>query len=357
MDRPTLLILSVGELGSSVLEAAARSGLFARIVIAGRDEGKAVARANSAAIGAGLEGWYPSVVGERLDVDDPAFVPRIRAIAPDIVLTTATLMPWWQVDRSTAAKLPFGGYVSLHLAVMKTFRDRLAEADLNAIWIGASYPDVLNPILHRTGFGPLCGIGNVAEPIPKLIAGLSRRLNTSPGAIAVKLVAQHAFEYHAFADAPTGDAPPFLLHAEADGADVTAMAREMLLAPFPFTYDLFFNRVTASAAIQAFRAFLSPGPTATHLPGVNGLVGGYPVIVRDGAATLDLHPSWSETEAIDTNRRSLPYEGIESIGPDGEVAFTEAAQAAFHRLLGKRVERVTIETAAHQAHDLLRALT
>ena len=64
MGKPVLLIVSVGELGTNVLEAAARSGLFSHIVIAGRCASKALERANSALIGAGLEGHYPSVSAE-----------------------------------------------------------------------------------------------------------------------------------------------------------------------------------------------------------------------------------------------------------------------------------------------------
>jgi hypothetical protein len=356
MNKPVLLIVSVGELGTNVLEAAARSGLFSRIVIAGRKAEKARVRANSAVIGAGLEGHYPTIVGEELDVDSPTFIKKIKAINPDIIFTTATLMPWWQVDKSVAPKLPFGGYLSLHLAVMKTFRDRLAEVDLNAIWIGASYPDVVNPILHRTGFGPLCGIGNVQEPIPKIISGLSRRLKIPANDISVKLVAQHAFEYPVLSDVVPADLPPYLLHAEANGADVTDLARVVLLEPFPLKFDLFFNRVTASAAVQAFKGFAGAGPTAMHLPGVNGLVGGYPVIVQNGTVQLDLHPTWSEAEAIDTNLRSLPWEGIDSIDTDGTVNFTEATQEAFGKLVGKRIARVSIHTAAEQAQEILKAL-
>ncbi|QIE44483.1 hypothetical protein G5B38_02470 [Pseudohalocynthiibacter aestuariivivens] len=356
MDKPTLLIVSVGELGTNVLEAAARSGLFSRIVIAGRNAAKARARANGALIGAGLEGHYPTIVGEQLDVDNPSFVKDIKAINPDFVFTTATLMPWWQVDQSSAPKLPFGGYVSLHLAVMKTFRDRLAEADLDAIWIGASYPDVVNPILCRTGFGPLCGIGNVQEPIPKLLSGLSNRLQVPTDEISVRLVAQHAFEYPVLSDGASADLPPYLLHAEANGNDVTELAREILLEPFPFTFDLFFNRVTASAAIQAFDSFVIPEATAVHLPAPNGLVGGYPVTVQNNEIKLDLHPAWSEADAIDTNLRSLPCEGIEAIEADGTVTFTEVTQAAFAKLVGKPIERVTIHTAAEQAQEILKAL-
>ncbi len=356
MDKPVLLIISVGELGTNVLEAAARSGLFSTIIIAGRDGGKARARANVTLIGAGLEGYFPAIVGEELDVESPGFVKKIRAINSDFIFTTATLMPWWQIDKSAAPKLPFGGYLSLHLGVMKTFRDRLAEADLDGIWIGASYPDVVNPILHRTGFGPLCGIGNVQEPIPKIVAGLSDRLKCPVAEISVKLVAQHAFEYPIFSDVVPADLPPYLLSVEASGADVTDLAREILLQPFPFRFDLFFNRVTASAAIQAFKSFVSSKPSALHLPGVNGLVGGYPVIVDNGKVQLDLHPTWTEADAIDTNLRSLPWEGIESIENDGAVNFTEATQQAFNTLVGRPIARVTVDTAAQQAQEILKAL-
>lgn len=355
MVKPTLLILSVGELGSNVLEAAARSGLFGRIVIGGRNVARARERANGAMIGAGLEGCYPIIDAERLDVEDRGFVSKLRDLTPDIVLTTASLMPWWQIDRSNAPKLPFGGYVALHLAVMKTFRDRLAEADLSAVWIGASYPDVINPVLHRTGFGPLGGIGNVQEPVPKLRIGLARRLGVAPGDVSVRLVAQHAFEYFVFSEQAADALPPYMLHAEADGQDITDLAREILSEPFPFRYDLFFNRVTASAAIEVFRGLLSTDPVATHMPGVDGLVGGYPVVLKDRRAALDLHPSWTRTEAIETNERSTRWEGIEQIDPDGTIHFTESAQAAFVDLLGKPVARVTADTAASQARDILAA--
>lgn len=356
MDSPTLLILSVGELGSSVLEAAARSGDYGRIIIAGRSGARARARANGAMIGAGLEGHYPRIDAEEMDVDAPDFLTRLRAVNPDIVLTTASLMPWWQIDQSKAPKLPFGGYVALHLAVMNTFRDRLAEADLSAVWVNASYPDVLNPVLHRTGFGPLCGIGNVQEPVPKLRIILSRQMGVAPREVSVRLVAQHAFEYYVFSETGATELPPHLLHVEVGGEDMTEAAHTILQAPFPFLYDLFFNRVTASAAIEAFRGLMSSAPVPAHLPGVNGLIGGYPVVLCNRSAVLDLHPSWSETQAVAVNEASMRWEGIEEIAADGEIRFTEAAQRAFHALLGRSVDRVCPRTAPVQAGAILGAL-
>ena len=78
---------------------------------------------------------------------------------------------------------------------MQKFRHQIAEAGINTFWIGASFPDVINAMLNRTGFGPDCGIGNVQEPIAKIQMETGRALGVEPNEVTVKLVAQHAFEY------------------------------------------------------------------------------------------------------------------------------------------------------------------
>ena len=356
MTKPTLLIISVGQLGTNILEAVARAGLFDRIVIAGRDGQLARGRANSAMIGAGLEGAYPDIKAAELDVGSPSFVNDIRSLSPDFVLTTASLMPWWKVDESSAPKLPFGGYVSLHLSLARLFRDRLADADLSAKWINASYPDVVNPVLAKTGFGPLCGLGNVQEPIPKIVHGLCAELNVRPSQVRVRLVAQHAFEYYVFSEDAGGQPPPHLLHAEVNGEDRTALAEEILFRPFAFRYDQFFNRVTASAAVEALAALTSSKPSFVHMPGVLGLVGGYPVTVDGEVIRLDLHHDWTEADAHDVNLRSLRWEGIDTIEEDGTIVFTQEAQIAFRTLLGRPVERLHLDNAQDHAERILAAL-
>ncbi|MEM6848264.1 MAG: hypothetical protein AAF580_09340 [Pseudomonadota bacterium] len=356
MTKPSLLIISVGQLGTNILEAVARANLFDRIVIAGRDGRLAQERANGAMVGAGLEGAYPDIKAAELDVGAPSFVNDIRRLSPDFVLTTASLMPWWKVGESRAPKLPFGGYVSLHLSLARLFRDRLADADLGAKWINASYPDVVNPILGKTGCGPLCGIGNVQEPLPKIIHGLCSELNVPPSDVRVRLVAQHAFEYYVFSEDTGGNPPPHLLYAEVNGEDKTALAEEILFRPFAFRYDLFFNRVTASAAVEALAALTSDKPSFVHMPGVLGLVGGYPVTVDGGAVRLDLHDDWTEADAHDVNRRSLRWEGIETIENDGTILFTEEAQIAFRALVGRPIEGLRLDDAQDHANRILAAL-
>lgn len=356
MAKPSLLIISLGELSTALLEAVARSGLFDRIIVGSRSRLKAVQRANNAIIGAGIEGHYPSITADEFDIDEPSFVAKLREVSPDIIFTAPSLMPWWKLDDSNQPLLPFAGYTSLHLALMAKFRDKICDANVNALWVGASYPDVINPVLHRSGFGPDCGIGNVQEPIPKIKAGVARKLGCRPLDVSVHLVAQHALEYFILSDQASPELPPYLLKATVHGRDQTPLAEQVLREPFSFPYDLHFNRVTASAGLVALKALTSTTVSDIHLPGIGKFPGGYPVKVSSSKLELSLPPEWSLEQAVEINTQSLKWDGIEAIENDGTIIFTSKTQEALHQLLGKSVERLNVSNAAEQAQEILSAL-
>ncbi len=352
----TLFIISLGELGTSLLEAVARSNLFRRIVVGSRSEIKAIRRMNNALIGAGMEDCYPQLEAVEFDFNDPASTSVLKSVNPDVIFSAPTLMPWWKISTPGSGAIPFGGYISLQLAPMRILQARIAEANLDSLWIAASFPDVINPVLAACGLAPFCGIGNVQEPIAKICSRVAAVHHVEPAAVSVRLVAQHAFEYFVMRDEGCNELPPYLLEVLIDGKDVTATAREVLKAPFPFPYDLHFNRVTASAGLNVLKAMSNSSPTATHLPGCLGLPGGYPVIIDGREIRLDLAPGWTRDEAIDVNRRSMRWDGIEQINTDGTVVFTQETSKALFNLTGEKISGVHPDTAIRQAHTLLEAL-
>lgn len=352
----TLLIISIGELGTHLLEAVARSGLFRRIVVGSRSQHKALERINCCRIGAGVEGYFPVLEAIELDFNHAASVRTLKSLDPDVVFSAPSLMPWWKISEPSSGAVPFGGYISLQLAPMVMLRERLANAGLSALWIGASFPDVINPVLHRTGFGPICGIGNVQEPIAKIQYGVASRCAVDPADVNVRLVAQHAFEYYVMRQQIDPELPPHLLEVQVDGVDFTSLGQDVLRESFPFPYDLHFNRVTASAGVMALRALAAPVATKTHLPGINGLVGGYPVTVDDKSITLDLAEHWSVEQAIAVNEESLRWDGIESVADDGNVVFSDNTAAALKQLLGQETLSVDPESAMTQAQKILASL-
>ena len=167
MNKPSLLLISIGELATHLLEAVARTDIFDTIVVASRDFEKAKKRANNALLGAGIEGFFPRIIAEKLDVHSNDFAMRLREIKPDFIFSAPSLLPWWKLAPD-GIDVPFAGYTALHLSLMQKFRNRIAESGINSIWIGASFPDVLNAMLNRTVFGPDYAIGNVEEPIAKI---------------------------------------------------------------------------------------------------------------------------------------------------------------------------------------------
>ncbi|MCI5095367.1 MAG: hypothetical protein MRY77_03545 [Rhodobacteraceae bacterium] len=355
MSKPSLMILSLGELGTNLLEAVSRADLFGTIFVASRDLTKAQERAGNAMIGAGLEGHFPDIRAVELDLNATGFARQFSDIAPDYLFSAPSLLPWWRLD-AMEVQLPFAACTSLHLALMVDLRNRLSEANHKAFWIGASYPDVINAVLNRTGFGPDCGIGNVQEPIPKIQRHVATQMGCAPGQVEVRLVAQHAFEYYVLNASAHDELPPHLLQVTVDGQDVTHLAVQALRQSFPFPYDLHFNRVTASAGVQALRALTADTPTATHLPGLGSLIGGYPVLASREGISLNLPPHWTKAQAIAANEASLEWDGIAGVDVDGTIHFAEQTAESLRILLGHPTETLTTQTAAAQAKALLAAL-
>jgi len=359
-----LLLIALGQLSGHILEAAARSDVFREIVVAGRNPPKGIARTNLTRIGAGVEGRFPSVAFRELDVNKLAAADEIRRIAPDVALAAPSMMPWWKLERlsgkrgDAARRVPFAGWLACHLAPMLAVRRAWAESGLDAPWIGASYPDVVNAILHRTGPGPACGVGNVDEIVPKIRIAAAEAAGVDPGTVDVWLVAQHALEYFAYREDgfAAEEAPPFLLKVTAGGRDLTEIGRTALMRPYPISYGLEFNSLTASSAKRLLAAFADHGEVRMHAPAPGGLVGGYPVKIARGTVEVDLPQEWSSGQAEACNLAALPWDGIESVEADGSVVFTAETAQGLYALLGRAVHGLRPQDAPALAEALVAAV-
>jgi hypothetical protein len=100
------------------------------------------------------------------------------------------------------------------------------------------------------------------------------------------------------------------------------------LAP-PLAPSLRYNYVTAASAIPVLLALL-PGaaPLRWSTPSPGGLPGGYPVRIDRGSVTLDLPPGVTEDQAIVFSKQQALADGVERIGDDGTVYFTDACREA-----------------------------
>ena len=114
----------------------ARTEIFGTIVVASRNLEKAKKRTNNAVLGAGIEGFFPRIIAEKLDIHSNDFSTRLREIKPDFIFSAPSLLPWWKLAPD-GINIPFAGYTALHLSLMQKFRNRIAESSVKSIWIGA----------------------------------------------------------------------------------------------------------------------------------------------------------------------------------------------------------------------------
>lgn len=358
-----LLLISLGQLNGHILEALARSGAFAEIVVVGRDPARGMRKTNQARIGAAIEGHYPTIRFAELDVNQASAAGLLREVAPDVMLAAPSMLPWWQLDRLTGVRagvaraVPFAGWLACHLAPMLAVRRAWADSGLEVPWVGASYPDVVNAVLHRSGPGPACGVGNVDEVIPKIRFAVAGETGCDPEAVKVRLVAQHALEYFVYreTDTPPAEAPPFMLYAELDGRDLSDIARAGMFTPYPIPYELDFNLLTAASALKLLPALAGHGKVHMHVPAPDGLPGGYPVCIEAGRVSLDLPAGWTIEDAVSCNLASLPWDGLQSIEKDGSAVFNHGTSRALFDLTGECFESLAPDAAGAMASKLLKA--
>ncbi len=359
--RPKILLVGLGGLGSTILELLVRLEGLGPIVVASRNAERGTARCNLARLGAMAQDGVPDLSFIPLDINDREAVVRlVRRISPDLILNTATLQPWWLVDllpeepRERLRQAGFGVWLPLHLPLTLRLMEALQAAGYRGVTLSAPFPDVIHYILGRLGLAPTCGVGNLAEIVPKVRWLVAIRLGVAPAEVRVWMVGHHALEEHVFGR-PRTPRPPYFLRVEWAGHDLTAevQAEELLFSPYPLPSGPATHFLTAGATVRLVQALFAEEETLLHAPGPHGLPGGYPLLVGNGQVRLAPIPGLTPEEAIAINERSHPFDGIERIEADGTVVFVPEAAAVLRQELGYDCPRLPPGEAEEWAKELM----
>jgi hypothetical protein len=199
---------------------------------------------------------------------------------------------------------------------------RAAAASVpEAYFVNCCYPDVVNPMIAAVRLPITSGIGNVAI-LEHAFAGA-----LGPAHEKIHLLAQHAAlaQFRRPAEERAGKAPLRMWLGGREVADVFERFASVKLAPEPVI------DISGASGIPLFIAMISRKPWSGHVPGPNGLSGGYPVRLEDGALKLDLPPGLSESEAIDWNTAFEKENGV-LVGPGGLVSYTGKVEEVLRRV-------------------------
>ena len=364
--KRTVMLIGLGGLGRTALELLACVPEVKRIVVASRNEEYGIASCNLIRLGAISRGFSPEINFTPLDLNnEEAISETVHRETPDLIFSTATMqspLVSFKLPPAQSASIQnagFGVWLPVHLNLTLKLMQALHQVDFKGLTVTAPYPDVVNCILRHLNIAPTCGIGNVDMLIPKVRMLAAQHLGVTPEEVQVQMVGHHALAHHIIITVTMGrageEAPPYYLHVEHNGRNVTEEvdAHELLFAPLPTPMGPESNFAVAASAVRLIQALLSEKQSLLHAPAPKGLPGGYPVIASCHGIDIAPIKGLSQSEAIEINEKSHPYDGIERIEPDGTAVFVPAAVEAMSETLGYDCEQLNPIEAEERAKELI----
>jgi len=357
-----VMIVGLGDLGGWVLEFLVRCEGVRRIVTADIREEYGYSKTMTAAVGASQQGFDKRLEFHKLDVNDvDRTAELLHKVQPDVLYSATTLQSWWVPYllpdnlASKAKQAGVGPFTAGHMPLIHKLMLAVKKSGTKPRVLNNSFPDVINVVLSRNGLGPEIGSGNSDMIMEDIRRKVSYEFNIPPGEVAVYLYTAHAM----CMQATTKDIP-FSLKIYVAGEDVTDRydAKELvsgfasLYAPMKMTSWLIHPRVAASA-VKNMMAMINGTNELTHVPGPNGLPGGYSVRVGAKGTDIVLPKGLTLEQAIKTNMDALKFDGIEDIKKDGTIVFTDLTRQLTKEWLGADVgKNLKLEDAAEMALEL-----
>ena len=327
--KADIVICGTGSFAARILfDLAATAAEPVSVAVVGRDRDRLAWLRTAANARAALFDTGARVTDYRLDDLEPkAIGPLLLALRPAVIANTASVQGGRvTTDRPDAwvrlvEEVGLACTALLQARISYDIASTVAQVMPNATFVNCCYPDVVNPMLAGAGLPIACGIGNVAI-LAHAFAGL-----LGPGHGRLHLLAQHAAlsAFRRPAERRSGTAP---LRLWIDGAEVTDVFERFAavkLAPEPVI------DVSGASGVPLFLALAAGRAWQGHVPGPNGLTGGYPVRLVGGRVALDLPNGLTEGEAISWNRGFEAANGI-VVGPDGMVSYVGRVEAALRRI-------------------------
>lgn len=319
MEKADILILGTGVFAARILfDLVTVAHEPTTIVIAGRNAERLAWLGTAAKARSAIFGTPITIVTRQADLlADDAGAQIIGQSQPTVIVQAASPQSssviaatgnrWAAMVARAGLSLTtvFQAYLSSKLATAT------AKASPGSCFINCCYPDVSNGILHALGLPVTCGVGNVAI--------LAAVFATSPAAANA-----HALDVLAHYQTLTPwRQPPQERHGPAprvwrDGnevSDVFATFRDIRLTREPVI------DVSGATGVPMMLAMAHGKPWHGHVPGPNGLPGGYPVAWRDGALSVVPPAGLSIADTIAWNAAFEQRNGV-YVDDNGYVHYT-----------------------------------
>jgi len=316
-----IVIIGSGSLAHGIVYALSQVAAGSlRIAIIGRSGAKVsqmalIANARAASFGT-RPFFFPVGIPE---FSAAAFSRALGSLKPKVILLAASLQSPWEssLGQNAWTRLIARGGFGITLPLQLSLAAELSRgaADSESAIVNACYPDCVNVVLDRLGFRTTCGIGNSA-----IVEALCRS-RRDIGSDDVRVVGHHG-HLGAWLEGRTAQSQP---RVWVKGREIKSARLRPSLGPIGEEL----NSVTSATATRLMMSLLLGGSLHTSVPGVAGLPGGYPFILKRRKFALHLPSSITAAEAIAHNKTGERLEGLD-LGAG--VKFIGKAQQALARV-------------------------
>jgi len=363
MERQTLMIVGLGDLGGYVLEFLTRIPNIPKIVTADVNEEWGVRKMNSAIVGASQFGLYPDIEFTRLDVFDSENTAKILdQVQPTVIYNSMTLQSWWVITQlpqeayKAIDEARYAPWYPMHFLPTYKLMQAVKKSGIKTHVVNAAFPDVVNPALAKIGLSPTVGVGNIDNLVPSLRLVAARMFRVPLRSLTVYMVAPHFVSYYASRFGNTGGAP-YYLKVIVDDKDMTREFNKDDLLTHAVTLGkrpggIQAHPVVASSVCKIIMGILFDTKELGHAPGPNGLPGGYPVKLSAEGVQVFLPEDLTLEEAIKINNEAQVFDGVESIEEDGTVMINDQSAAIFKKLLDFDCKTYTVQGSEAKALEL-----
>lgn len=322
-----IMIAGYGSAGAYLLDFLARTKKIEEheIIVATRSKEEAIRRINTTLVSAGLMGFYPKIKYVYADLNNVEETAELlKDILPDVIAYTGRFIKGIKYGGySYPNRIGYGVWIPLSITLIYKLMKAVKLSGKNIKVINSSFPDGVCPALASMDLKPFTGAGNLNHLIPRIVMGLSKKYNVKSGDIDVKMIGSHYLNTYVSKEA-SANGSPYFMECRIRGKKVQGISDEDIfkLAKINMMTGTTRNLMIASDIAKIIQSIIFDQGFFMHLPGPNGLIGGYPARIFQDRIDIELSSDVSIDEAININKESLAFDGIEKI-ESGNIYFTD----------------------------------